>query len=179
MARLYGVPTCRKCVSRFAARREWAWMIDLFFGYFLPFPLLIIAFELLDIGEKYALVVIVPCYVWYLGWMVLKDGFRGCTPGKYVTRIRVIDIDTGERLRFLASFRRNLCVLIPFFALFLMFKLRHGPRPGDGWARSKVIWLKYKDHRIFAPGEPLDEQLDGQVYEVVTDQANPYRSPSM
>jgi uncharacterized RDD family membrane protein YckC len=78
----------------------------------------------------------------YVAWL-LKDGFHGHSFGKSLLGLQVVDIDTGQGAGFGASFKRNLPMLIPFAPLVAAFQMSRGPRLGDGWANTRVVWKKY------------------------------------
>jgi uncharacterized RDD family membrane protein YckC len=145
---LYGQLVCKKCHNRFANRRQAAFLVDLFLWYSIisatSFALGPILGETLPedisllVGGFFSLV------------FTLKDGLAGYSPGKALMGVRVIDERTGLAAGFGASFLRNLPLLIPLVPLFVAFRLREGHRVGDGWAKTRVIWNKYRDQGPFA-----------------------------
>lgn len=152
-AKLYGHYVCRKCYFGFANRRQFAFLIDIILlslvrsgidwfrgiGFWEDEPGLTVGSFTLSC----AMVVI----------FLVKDGFRGQSPGRALLGIQVIDEKTGRPAGFLASFKRNLPVLIlipPFVWVFVAFQLVKGHRLGDKWANTKVIWKKYRHKAPFA-----------------------------
>lgn len=95
-----------------------------------------------------------------------KDGFNGHSPFKAAFGVQTITADTHEPIGFGRSFKRNLPHLaiimgvsyVPFAGglislivyLVVASQLCKGPRIGDGWANTKVIWKKYAHHPIFS-----------------------------
>jgi uncharacterized RDD family membrane protein YckC len=87
---------------------------------------------------------------WLLyGVWLLKDGFNGYSPGKWMMGVQVVDADTGQGAGFGASFKRNLPLLIPFAPLVAAFQMSRGPRLGDGWANTRVVWKKHEGRGPF------------------------------
>ena len=139
---LYEHSVCRRCYSSFANRRHFAFLID-----FLAWLTLILIF-----ADTSWFVLLFPLLsVAFLG----KDRFIfGCSPGKAVMGIKVIDRDTGNPINFIASIKRNLPSSIPsvgIIQIIVAFQLRKGQRIGDEWANTKVIWKKYEEYPIFLP----------------------------
>ena len=85
-----------------------------------------------------------------LGLFFCKDAFAGKSPGKALLGVRVIDTTTGQPADVMASFKRNLPLIIPFMPLIVAGRLCSGYRTGDKWAGTKVIWSKHAEHPIFA-----------------------------
>ena len=57
---------------------------------------------------------------------------------------------TSQPAGFVASFKRNLPLIIPLVILLVASQLREGHRIGDGWARTRVVWKRYRDKAPFA-----------------------------
>ncbi|HXZ26689.1 MAG TPA: RDD family protein [Terriglobales bacterium] len=106
-----------------------------------------------DFGGRLAVFVWVLMLLVAVFFAIAKDGFSGYSPMKYVMGLRVIDSVTGRPAGFLAAFKRNLALNIPFMPLYVLFQLmgRDGTRVGDGWAGTKVVWKKYADLDPFLP----------------------------
>ncbi|MEO0586318.1 MAG: RDD family protein [Planctomycetota bacterium] len=101
-----------------------------------------------------------------------KDGFRGRSPFKALLGVRVVDTETGELIGFGQSFKRNLphvgiataAAQVPVIGAFaslgvyiaVAVQLCAGPRLGDTWAKTKVIWDKHRDHPIFSNSHYCD-----------------------
>ena len=51
--------------------------------------------------------------------------------------------------------KRNLVLLVPLAPLVLVWIIGRGPRPGDGWAHTRVIWKRYADNPVFSPPEAM------------------------
>lgn len=150
---LYGTPVCRKCLYKFANRRQIGFMIDWLI--WLPVSLgigvgLILFFDAVELPP-----LLEHSIEFIIGWLLLplifncKDGFAGHSLGKFICGVQVVDQETFEPVGFLASLKRNLPLMIPFMPLVVAFLLNKGHRLGDGWAKSKVIWKKYANHPVF------------------------------
>lgn len=155
MRMLYNVPVCKKCRNGFANRRQGAyildyiclWMLSALFGVGLGilFP------EAFDSNRPHSTAMewFWLAYTWLLIplFFALKDGMHGYSPGKRVCGVRAVDGDTLEPIGFGRSFKRNLWFLLPIAPLIILVQMIKGRRLGDKWARTKVIWSKYK-HRV-------------------------------
>ncbi len=151
-AKLYGHYVCRKCYHGFANRRQFAFLIDCI--------LWILLFRFFAYGIDTALRVFhapqdlirvaLNVLIWLHGaTFLIKDGFRGMSPGKAAMDVCVIDETTGEPAGRKASARRNLPLLVPSVPFIIAFQLVKGHRWGDRWANTKVIWKKYRDKTPF------------------------------
>ncbi len=157
---LYGAPVCRRCRWGFAARRQLAFVIDLAAWYLamvldaVVLLLLLSAEWPLHYGVAEAL--IIAAAVIAPAMLLMKDGSRGCSPGKAVCGLRVVNPATGRPAGFRASLKRNLVLFVPLLPLVLAFGLTSGPRIGDGWARTRVIRRKHAGHPVFT-GRPAND----------------------
>ena len=169
---LNGVLVCPKCRNGFANRRQAAYIVDFVLLNVVsrvPFHLAGVAGSseaLLDlpplIGQRIGAPLIGPppmmgdivpillCWVLTLAFY-LKDGFGGQSPGKALFGVQVVDSYSCDPIGFWASFKRNLVLIVPFAPPMVAFTLLKGPRWGDGWARTTVIWKKYRHHPVFDP----------------------------
>lgn len=117
------------------------------------FPIsFVIGFAMAVLGFEHSTIIASATLI---GWLLLslffcKDSFTGQSPGKALLGVRVIDTRTGQAAGLLASFKRNLPLLIPFMPLIVGGRLCGGYRTGDKWAKTKVIWNKHAEHPIFA-----------------------------
>lgn len=146
---LYEYWVCRKCNSGMTNRRQFAWLLDVAVLYVVLF---VIAFVVGAAGsvaraDVSAVIAVLPWLV-YAAWL-LKDGFHGHSVGKAAMGLQVVDIDTGQGAGFGASFKRNLPMLIPFAPLVAAFQMSRGPRLGDGWANTRVVWKKHQGRGPF------------------------------
>jgi uncharacterized RDD family membrane protein YckC len=140
---LYGVWICRRCSNGLLNRRHLAYVLDVLAWYLvftIAMVVLLTLLKLADVTPPPALLA-VP-YLFFLLFL-FKDGFGGYSPGKILTGIRVVDVETGRGAGFGASFKRNLPLLIPFVPLIVAYQLTTGPRWGDGWASTRVVWKKH------------------------------------
>lgn len=150
-AKLYGQHVSRKCYFGFANRRQFAYLIDgLIWSHLVSGVGQLIGLDWWPWGPEtisgtYILVFFI-CQIPFL----FKDGFAGQSPGKALMGVQVLDERTGRPAGFLASFKRNLPLLIPLLPIYVAFKLLKGYRLGDKWANTKVVWKKYKDKAPFA-----------------------------
>ena len=140
---LYGHPVCAKCHDAFANRRQAAFVVDtLIYGLALS-----VAFTWAGVNNadtvRGAAFLLFPVFG-------LKDGFRGSSPGKALLGVQVVDERTGEPGDFSGAFKRNLILAVPFVPLIIAFTLGSGKRWGDGWAKTRVIWKKYRDRAPFS-----------------------------
>ncbi len=154
--RLYNSPVCHKCYYAFTNRRQIAYLIDVILwriAMFLFFSAVgfILAAALPNPNTDWSTI---ELGLTILSWglvlvFIFKDGFGGCSPGKAICGVVVVDQDTYEPIGFGRSFKRNLPIAIPLVPLYVAFTLAKGRRLGDGWANSKVIWSKYRNHPVF------------------------------
>jgi len=93
------------------------------------------------------LIAVLPWLLYFL-WL-FRDGFGGRSFGKSVMGLQVVDVDTGQGAGFGASFKRNLPMLIPFAPLVAAAQMSRGPRLGDGWANTRVVWKKHQGRGPF------------------------------
>ena len=145
-----------ECYSGFRNRRWFAWVLDyLIAWYVVGFVLEVVGGILLAVAtgntaseyELHAGGILAGVLLTFL--FLIKDGFRGHSPGKAITGLRVVDATIGWPAGFGASFKRNLPLLIPFVPFFVAGQLGAGKRIGDGWANTQVIWKKYADRPPF------------------------------
>ena len=142
---LYGHDICRKCDASFASRRQFAFMIDMLLGRLLAEG--IASLSLLGLGEAG---VGLAAGGFSLIWILIKDASGGYSPGKKLMGVRVLNIESGMGAGVGDSMRRNAPLLIPFVPLFVAFQLHKGQRLGDGWAGTRVIWVKHRERAPFA-----------------------------
>jgi uncharacterized RDD family membrane protein YckC len=140
---------CRKCSSGMTNRRQFAWLLDVAALYVVLF---VVAFVVGAVGsvaqaDISAVIAVLP-WLLYAAWL-FKDGFNGHSLGKAAMGLQVVDIDTGQGAGFGASFKRNLPLLIPFAPLVAAFQMSRGPRLGDGWANTRVVWKKHQGRGPF------------------------------
>ena len=161
---LYGYPVCKKCISRFGNRRQFAFVVDFLLFFFAIIN--IFAWPAFFLDETAALseailgVVNVVGLLMMLLWLTCRDGFDGRSPGKRLMGLQVVDEMTGRPITFVGAFRREsffILVLIPVLgslALILIvvtiaIQMRKGHRLGDRIAGRRVIWRKYADSPVF------------------------------
>ena len=141
---LYGHPVCKKCYYAFANRRQLAFVID------------IILWNIC-LGVVFGLSGLPIDAARGLGFLLfpifcLKEGISGSSPGKAMMGVQTINTLTGRPSGFGSSFKRNLPLMIPFAALFVVSQLSKGNRWGDGWAHTRVVWKKYRNKAPFIVG---------------------------
>lgn len=156
---LYGAPVCRRCRYGFAGRRHLAFVIDwlLWHVTLIVAAVVVMLLSALWTPPKAVVETLLVAGVYIVAPMVLfmKDGFRGCSPGKALCGLRVINEATGRPAGFLLSLQRNLVLYVPLMPLVIAFLLTPGHRIGDGWARTRVIQRKHARHPVFT-GLPAD-----------------------
>ncbi len=163
---LYGERVCKSCYMSFANRRQWAFAMDFLaiFGvanigiYTLLFIIgaVVTQDQPSDTAALLGLFFLMTYFVSVYILFAVKDGFGGYSIGKYLCGLRVLNIDTGKPIGFMESFKRNLIITFASISCFLWpalivigMDLNKGERLHDGWARSKVVWGRYKDKRPF------------------------------
>jgi uncharacterized RDD family membrane protein YckC len=149
---LYGHQVCRRCWGRFMGRRQLAWLLDFFLVcvIFMSLELMVLPVHSGSSKEGTGrpwddLALLVPLA------FAFKDGIAGQSPGKVLFGVQTVHRDTGEPAGFGRSFLRNWFALIPLMALIIWITMGEGPRLGDGIARTRAIWKRYRDHPVFSP----------------------------
>ncbi len=151
------IVVCRKCRNAFASRRQLAYIIDAVLLELLLMGAIVVIGMLVDLYRIAASSVATVMVYWVGGWLVLpllfccKDGLEGQSPGKRICGIQVIDWTTREPIGFGRSLKRNLCLMIPYYAIILAFTLIKGWRAGDRWANTRVVWKKHINRLPFDP----------------------------
>ncbi len=154
---LYGHKVCKSCYYKFANRRQAAFFVDIMIWRFIMTPVgMVLGTALALLGMSQAGIQGVASL---LGLLLLpvfycKDCFSGYSPGKKLCGVRTVDTTTGAPAGIIASFKRNLPLLIPFMPIIVAGRLCKGHRTGDGWSNTKVIWQKYATSSVFAPKQP-------------------------
>jgi uncharacterized RDD family membrane protein YckC len=148
--KLYDVWVCRRCGNGLINRRHFAYVLDVLMMYVaILFVLGFMAGIVGAVGHANVseIAAVMPYVAW--GLFLLKDGFNGHSLGKAMLGLQVVDMDSGQGAGFGASFKRNLPLLIPFVPLIVAIQLSGGPRWGDGWANTRVVWKKYRGRGPF------------------------------
>ncbi len=154
---LYGVSVCRSCYYKLANLRQLAFLLDFLLWRGIFYVLVVMIFFVLGfLGVTQSVLAGLSRVIGYLLLPIFffKDGFGGYSPGKALLGLQVVDRSTGAPGTFLASFKRNLILIIPLVPLLIALRLCAGYRWGDSWANTKVIWKKYKDKTPFLVGNP-------------------------
>lgn len=150
---LYGAPVCGRCRAGLATRRSFAFIIDWCLWHVLlvvaAVVLMLLAEALKPPKAVVEMLLLAGVYIVAPTMLFMKDGFRGCSPGKAVCGLRVVSTVTGRPAGFLSSLKRNLVLYVPLMPLVMAFLLMDGPRVGDGWARTRVILRKHAGHPVF------------------------------
>jgi uncharacterized RDD family membrane protein YckC len=129
---------CRKCSNAMINRRHLAYVLDLLVVYVGLRAVLGGMFAAAGARDAIAFVPILALVAF-----LFKDGFGGRSPGKVLTGLKVVDADSGQGAGIGTSFKRNLPLLIPFAPIVAAIQLNNGPRLGDGWANTRVVWLRH------------------------------------
>jgi uncharacterized RDD family membrane protein YckC len=148
--KLYDVWVCRRCGNGQINRRHFAYVFDVVLLYVaILFVLGFLAGIVGAVGrmDVSGIAAVIPYVAW--GLFLLKDGFNGHSLGKAMLGLQVVDEDSGQGAGFGASFKRNLPLLIPVVPLIVAIQLNKGPRWGDGWANTRVVWKKYRGRGPF------------------------------
>ncbi|MCH8048339.1 MAG: RDD family protein [Planctomycetes bacterium] len=181
--RLYGYRACKKCYYALANRRQFAYLIDLFLFrvvYVAGAFALGMAIGSRPISEEVFSLIDWGLFALFITVFLFKDGMGGISPGKAVCGVQVVDATTGEPIGPVASFKRNLPLLIPLMPLVVAVQLAKGIRIGDGWANSRVIWRKHSGRPVFqfpAVAPAAEAAFAAPSAEPVSDDNNPFRSP--
>ena len=138
---LYGQPVCKKCYFGFANKRQLAFIVDMIL-WNICLIVLLRSIEVSEAASQGIAFLLFPVFC-------LKEGFAGLSPGKAMVGAQVISTVTGRPSGFGSSFKRNLPLMIPFAALFMVSQLSKGNRWGDGWSKTRVIWKKYRNKEPF------------------------------
>jgi uncharacterized RDD family membrane protein YckC len=149
---LYGMPVCKRCLYKFANRRQGAFVIDMMLIWILSFLLglvVAIAFSSARLDPQVESLLHAGLYLFAAGLLLMRDAFQGCSPGRALLGVRVVDEVSGAPIGPLQSAGRNLLLLIPFAPLVAAVQLVHGPRMGDRLSRTKVVWNRYRDAPVF------------------------------
>jgi uncharacterized RDD family membrane protein YckC len=180
--RLYGQPVCKKCANALVNRRAGAFLIDIGllriaqFG--IGFALGVFAARQVTSGAFD--IMILAAEIGFVVLFLAKDGLGGASIGKLICGVRVVDVATGMPIGIGTSLKRNLPMVIPFMPLIIAVTMKKGPRIGDGWAKSRVVWNRYADSPAFACGTagavPGDSYVSTTTGPIVDD-GNPFRSP--
>ena len=182
---LYGKFVCKKCYYKFANRRQFAYLIDTIILYVVQVVIYSFVIGLAVSGqittETYQLMYW-SILVFFVLVFLLKDGIGGVTPGRAICGVQVVDAQDYTPIGFGHSFKRNLPLLIPFAVLVVAGQLCRGFRLGDPWARTKVIWRKYRDHHVFT-GEEVKTPETPDVFlpgddRQAADPNNPFSPPT-
>jgi uncharacterized RDD family membrane protein YckC len=150
---LYDYWICRKCSNGLVNRRQFAWVLDILAVWGIMFVVVFMVAFVLGAArgagrtDLSGLIAVLP---WVLyGLWPFRDGFGGRSFGKSVMGLQVVDVDTRQGAGFGTSFKRNLPLLIPFAPLVAAFQMSRGPRLGDGWANTRVVWKKHQGRGPF------------------------------
>ena len=169
---IYGHPVCKKCFYRFANRRQLGYLVDAIIITVIASLLNIVAVRYLQAAGLLGLQLMLAGAV--IGMpltllFVMKDGFGGQSPGKWLADMQARDDTTGQPISFGQSFKRNaflLFGLIPFLGflvrlilvLIVAVQVGRGYRLGDRFARTRVIWKKYANLPVFGGDALVCEQ---------------------
>jgi len=141
----YGISSCKIHITGLANLRGLAFIIDIIFLSFITVVIgeIILGMQTQIFSQKYG-------YIITMCFFLIRDSFWGRSPGKFICGLVTIDATTKAPITPLASFKRNLPLLIPFMPLVVAFQLK-GTRIGDGWSNARVIRIKHR--KIFTTGE--------------------------
>lgn len=151
---LYGVPVCKKCSNDFTNRRFLAYVIDSVAWTF--FPVFFIGTLQPFIPRQ---ILVIPAILLIVFGFLLKDGFKGKSMGKAILGLQVLNTQTGRPIGMGGSIIRNLPFYIPFAPLMIAFSFHKGPRIGDSWAKTKVVWTKQLGKGPFSEFLPGEEPI--------------------
>ena len=112
----------------------------------------------------------------------LRDSISGRSLGKLICGVTVHDVESYKPISWRQSFMRNLAILFPVIPLIALVQMSKGPRVGDGWAGTRVIWNKYVDHPVFTGAPMPTVAVDAEFLDANPDIApvqsdNPFEAP--
>ena len=157
--KLYGELVCKKCNSAFVNQRASAYIIDGVIVFIITSIITIVisaGIEKLipDASGLVGLIVLIFGMFLFFALLSFKDSFFGKSLGKLFCRLRVNDAQNGTPAGAKASFVRNFILFIPYVGvvtqIIATIQASAGPRLGDSWAHTKVIWDKYADKSPFS-----------------------------
>lgn len=189
---LYGHSVCKKCVNSFANRRQLAWFIDMliirigilgvsfFIGYLVAATIVSARGSVSDSDMAMFSAIDWGFFLVGLLLVVCKDGFSGRSPGKVLTGVQVVDKDTLKPIGFMASMKRNWPTLIPIVPIICGMQLLKGPRWGDKFANTFVIWNRHADNPVFSNGTIPQSETSFDFVSLPVEPStstNPYEAP--
>lgn len=165
--KLFDLPVHEECSKSFNQKRLNAVVIDIVIAMALLF---VIGMSLRDgsspeaeDGNGVPMPALALCIAG--GFLLLRDAWRGISPGKALCGLQVVDADTDAPISALQSMQRNVILLACLSAGFpaswgpvrfvsvslwgVAFRMRGGPRDGEGWARTRVIDRKLRSAPVF------------------------------
>lgn len=172
--KLYDIRVCKRCYYRLANRRHVAFVIDILA---LNMAQFILWFLIGRVSEGMTLMtpagfdmVVMGIDAFCILAFAFRDCFGGHSPGKALMGVQVVSADTLEPIGYALSFKRNLPILllqgadfvvvlvspiagvlasliVVVLFLVMAYQLNRGPRWGDRFAGTKVIWKKHR-HRV-------------------------------
>jgi uncharacterized RDD family membrane protein YckC len=80
-----------------------------------------------------------------IAWMVCKDLlWEGAGPGKKMAGLKVVNVETGEKITATQAFIRNVLLIVPFILIIgyiieIVMIIVKGERFGDQWAKTRVV----------------------------------------
>lgn len=152
--KLYGHTVCKTCYYKFANRRQMAYVVDtICFTVVFLVAYICMGFTLSAAGFRAEDIMFFGSVLYWvlLPLFLIKDGLGRNSPGKALCGVRVIDSATGGPIGIVTSLKRNLPIVIPIVPIIILIQMLKGPRLGDGWARTKVIWKRYESNPVFQP----------------------------
>lgn len=169
---LYGWPVCKKCLYKFANRRQVAYLVDALLFAVVVFPVMWwVGGQLGTLGwTELQVEIAVTAIALLLNVMfVLKDGFDGQSPGKRLTGVQVIDEATGRPISFAQSFKRNAVLLVGVIPVVgglaslavvvtIAIQMNKGHRLGDRFAGTRVVWKRHADSPVYGGSDSLCRQ---------------------
>lgn len=146
--RLYNETVCRKCWRSHIAARQVAYAFD-FVAYGLAGRVVVLATSFIVTEPRdgqWNLMIALSVAVALRVPFIMKDGFAGYSPGKWIMGLRVYDTQTGLPIGFFQSAQRNCVLLAPFIGeLIILLSQTHGRRFCDSFSRSIVVSKQIKD----------------------------------
>ncbi len=139
---LYGVRVANEFQWSFYRRRIWAFLIDV--------AIILLAARIFDDFGT------IPYYAVFFLLFSFRDTHKGQSWGKKICKLQVVDKATGKPGGAKESLSRNWILSVPILnwvtQIIALVQGWNGPRLGDSWAGTKVIWLQHADEPAFACG---------------------------
>jgi len=154
---LNGHIVCRTCRLSYIGRRQAAYAVDCTLLYVAPLLLLIQrGYSIVGATATYSAGMTLCLLILLRIPLLVRDTVRGRSPGKWLTGLRVVRLESGEPISAAPSVGRNLVLCVPVVSeLILAVQIQRGHRMGDNWSGACVAWDRYRFRAPFCTGKFL------------------------